>query len=186
MLPVPVSLGIACRRWRNEQSVPAITSGRRSSRPSSPPGRLDSGKRHPLHSRCAVVLCRYPIGFLTGLPLTPMPRPSPASPGLLRLRLARELPSPVLHAEGRRCHLVRASRGGQQSGSPPGSCSPQPCLRFFLPTNPSATLSASTPVPGSLGSASPGLHPLREGTRSASPVARRVLAPMRSLPPPPK
>ena len=64
-----------------------------------------------------------------------------------------------------------------------GRFAPRTLLRFGATTSPSATLSSSTDFPGSPVLRPPWLRRFRGGTRRASPVARRALVTVLSLPP---
>src|SRR5262249_13955655 len=64
-----------------------------------------------------------------------------------------------------------------------GRFAPRTLLRFGATTSPSATLSSSADFPGSPVIRPTWLRRFRDGTRRASPVARRALVTMRPLPP---
>ena len=64
-----------------------------------------------------------------------------------------------------------------------GRFAPRTLLRFVATTSPSATLSSSADFPGSPVIRPTWLRRFRGGTRRASPVARRVLVTVLSLPP---
>jgi hypothetical protein len=101
----------------------------------------------------------------------------------LSLRLGVKPPPQVLQTDGRCYHGASAFRlvggvAGQQ-----GSFAPRALPRFPATTSPSSTLSSFAHFPGALVIGRTWLRRFRGGTRRASPVARRVLVTVLSLPP---
>ena len=88
-----------------------------------------------------------------------------------------------MQTDGRRCHGTPASRVGGDTAHQQGPFAPRALPRFVATADPSVTLSPSAHFPGSLVIGQPRLRRFRGGTRRASPVARRALATVPSLPP---
>src|SRR5262249_18777897 len=118
----------------------------------------------------------------------PMPRRfrvciSPETPGRFSLRLGVYPPSQVLQTDGRFCHVAPASRVAEGIPVHTGPFPPRALPRFLVTTGPASTLSSSAHFPGSPVIGPTWLRRFLGGTRRASPVARRVLVTVLSLPP---
>src|SRR5580693_3321810 len=107
---------------------------------------------------------------------------SPELPGRLSLRLDVYSPPQVLQIDGRLCHLVLAFLVSEYYKQQ-GSFAPRALPRLTATANPSVTLSPSIDFPVERVIRSTLLRRFRAGTWRASPVARRVLATVLSLPP---
>jgi hypothetical protein len=103
--------------------------------------------------------------------------------GPLGLRLGVYPPSQLLQTDGRLCHSAPASHVAAGIAGQQGPFAPRALPRFLATTSPSATLSSSADFPGSPVIRPTWLRSLLGGTRRASPVARRVLVTVLSLPP---
>src|SRR5947209_20624146 len=102
---------------------------------------------------------------------------------LVGLRRDVDPPPQVLQTHGRRCHAAPASRVVGGSAEQQGPFAPRALPRFVATPDPSATLSPSADFPGPPVIRPTWLRRFRGGTRRASPVARRALVTVLSLPP---
>src|SRR5262249_51208693 len=144
---------------------------------------LDGLEGHPVTARGAIVCLGQFIGRAQRFHLADVDVQAPESPGWFSLRLGVYPPSQVLQTAGCRCHGTPAShvvRGLSNSRAP-----------LLHGRYPASLLLPAPPSPSRLRPTSqgrwlyglPSFRRFRGGTRRASPVARRVLVPMLSLPP---
>src|SRR5271157_736071 len=108
---------------------------------------------------------------------------APETPGRFSLRLGVDPPSQILQIHGRLCHLAPASHLDGGVTEQQGPFAPRALPRFLATTGPSSTLSPWVDFPGSPVIRPTLLHRFLGGARRASPVARRVLVTVPSLPP---
>ena len=99
------------------------------------------------------------------------------------LRLDVEPPPQVLQTDGRHYQVTPAFRVVGGVAEQQGSFALRALPRLLATPSPSATLSSATHFPGALVIGQRVLRRFRGGTRRVSPVARRVLVPVPSLPP---
>jgi hypothetical protein len=92
-------------------------------------------------------------------------------------------PLQVLQTDGRHCQAAPAFHVVGGIAEQQGPFAPRALPRLIATPGPSATLSPAIPFPGALVIGQLVLRGFRRGTRRASPVARRVLAPVPSLSP---
>ena len=146
-------------------------------------GRLDGLERDPVDTRRPVVLLGQRVGCAQRLQLAHVDVQAPEPPVRVSLRLDVDPPPQVLQTDGRLCHVAPASHVVGGIAEQQGPFAPRALPRFLATTDPSATLSPSADFPGAPVIRPTWLRRFRGGTRRASPVARRVLVTVPSLPP---
>ena len=144
---------------------------------------LDRRERHPVDTRSAVVLLGDLVGGPKRLQLGHVDVQAPEPLGLLSLRRDVQPPPQVLQTDGRHCQAAPAFHVVGGVAEQQGPFAPRALPRLIATPGPSATLSPATHFPGGLVIGQRLLRRFRSGTRRASPVARRVLAPVPSLSP---
>ncbi len=144
---------------------------------------LDRRERDPVNPRGPVVLLGDLVGGAKRLQLGHVDVQAPEPLGLLSLRLVVEPPLQVLQTDGRHCQVAPAFHVVGGIAEQQGPVAPRALPRLIATPGPSATLSPTTHFPGALVIGQRLLRAFRRGTRRASPVARRVLAPVPSLSP---
>src|SRR4029453_6874569 len=108
---------------------------------------------------------------------------APEPPVLVGLRLAVEPPPQVLQTDRRHCQDAPAFHFAGGIAEQQGPIAPRALPRLLAPSGPSATLSSSADFPGPPVIRPTLLRRFRGGTRRASPLVRRVLVTVPSLPP---
>ena len=144
---------------------------------------LDRRERDPVDTRSPVVLLGDLVGGAKRLQLGHVDVQPPEPLGLLSLRLVVQPPRQVLQTDGRHCQVAPAFHVVGGIAEQQGPVAPRALPRLTATPGPSATLSSATHFPGALVIGQRVLRGFRPGTRRASPVARRVLAPVLSLSP---
>src|SRR5579863_1773431 len=147
------------------------------------PTRFDGLECHPVNSGGAIVCLRHLVGFAERLHLADVHVQTPETPRRFSLRLDVYLSPQVLQIVGRLCHFTPASHFDERITEQQGPFTPRALPRFLATTGPSSTLSSSADFPGSPVIRPTWLRRFLVGTRRASPVARRILATVLSLPP---
>jgi Ku protein len=108
---------------------------------------------------------------------------APDPPVPLSLRLDVEPPPQVLQTDGRGCQHAPAFHVAGGIAEQQGPFAPRALPRLGATMDPSSTLSSSADFPGAPVIRPTCLRRFRDGTRRVSPVARRVLVTVLSLPP---
>ena len=111
------------------------------------------------------------------------PRATPPFPAEVSLRLDVQPPPQVLQTDGRHCQAAPAFHVAGGLAEQQGPFAPRALPRLLATPGPSVTLSSAAHFPGALVIGPPCFRRFRRGTRRASPVARRVLVTVPSLPP---
>ena len=180
---LPPSFGISSRRFRSGRYVRATSSSRSCSRNASTPPASMASNVTPSIPGAPLFFLASVVGLAQRLQLADVDVQAPEPPGLVSLRLDVDPPPQVLQIDGRLCHLAPASRVGGGVAEQQGPFAPRALPRLVATAGPSATLSPSADFPGSPVIRPTWLRRFRGGTRRASPVARRVLVTVPSLPP---
>jgi hypothetical protein len=148
--------------------------------------RLDRLQRHAVNARRSVVPLGKVIRGAQCFQLSHVDVQAPEPPVLVSLRLDVQPPPQVLQTDGRHCQGAPAFRVVGDVAEQQGPFAPRALPRLFTTSGPSATLSSSADFPGAPVIRPTLLHRFRGGTRRASPVARRALVTVLSLPTPPE